>query len=88
MKNSIAIIDSVDDISSYLEAYENEKPLYTIIPDRRSIKRNVKGEKIILEDSFIKQKRNVDYKNNTDEFFLIGTGNIVKKAIKGFLIIP
>lgn len=68
MKDSIAIIDSVDDISSYLEACENEKPLYTIIPDRRSIKRNVKGEKIILEDSFIKQKRNVDYKNNTDEF--------------------
>ena len=69
MKNSIAIIDSVDDISSYLEACKKEKPLYTLIPDRRSIKRNVKGEKIILEDSFIKQKRNVDYKNNTDEFF-------------------
>lgn len=69
MQNSIAIIDSVDDISSYLEACKKEKPLYTLIPDRRSIKRNVKGEKIILEDSFIKQKRNVDYKNNTDEFF-------------------
>lgn len=69
MQNSIAIIDSVDDISSYLEAWKKEKPLYTLIPDRRSIKRNVKGEKIILEDSFIKQKRNVDYKNNTDEFF-------------------
>lgn len=69
MQNSIAIIDSVDDISSYLEACKKEKPLYTLIPDRRSIKRNVKSEKIILEDSFIKQKRNVDYKNNTDEFF-------------------
>jgi len=84
MKDSIAIIDSVDDISSYLEACENEKPLYTIIPDRRSIKRNVKGEKIILEDSFIKQKRNVDYKNNTDEFFSDWHREYSKEGYKGF----
>lgn len=84
MKNSIAIIDSADDISSYLEACENEKPLYTIIPDRRSIKRNVKGDKIILEDSFIKQKRNVDYKNNTDEFFSDWHREYGEEGYKGF----
>lgn len=84
MKDSIAIIDSVDDISSYLEACENEKPLYTIIPDRRSIKRNVKGEKIILEDSFIKQKRNVDYKNNTDEFFSDWHREYIEEGYRGF----
>ena len=84
MKDSIAIIDSVDDISSYLEACENEKPLYTIIPDRRSIKRNVKGDKIILEDSFIKQKRNVDYKNNTDEFFSDWHREYIEEGYSGF----
>lgn len=84
MQNSIAIIDSVDDISSYLEACKNEKPLYTIIPDRRSIKRNAKGEKIILEDSFIKQKRNVDYKNNTDEFFSDWHREYIEEGYKGF----
>ena len=84
MKNSIAIIDSVDDISSYLKACENEKPLYTIIPDRRSIKRCVKGDKIILEDSFIKQKRNVDYKNNTDEFFSDWHREYGEEGYKGF----
>lgn len=84
MKDSIAIIDSVDDISSYLEACENEKPLYTIIPDRRSIKRNVKGDKIILEDSFIKQKRNVDYKNNTDEFFSDWHREYIEEGYRGF----
>lgn len=84
MQNSIAIIDSVDDISSYLEACKKEKPLYTLIPDRRSIKRNVKGEKIILEDSFIKQKRNVDYKNNTDEFFSDWHKEYIEEGYKGF----
>ena len=84
MQNSIAIIDSVDDISSYLEACKNEKPLYTIIPDRRSIKRNVKGKKIILEDSFIKQKRNVDYKNNTDEFFSDWHREYIEEGYSGF----
>ena len=84
MQNSIAIIDSVDDISSYLEACKKEKPLYTIIPDRRSIRRNVKGEKIILEDSFIKQKRNVDYKNNTDEFFSDWHREYIEEGYKGF----
>lgn len=84
MKGRIAIIDSVDDISSYLEACKNEKPLYTIIPDRRSIKRNVKGDKIILEDSFIKQKRNVDYKNNTDEFFSDWHREYIEEGYRGF----
>lgn len=84
IQNSIAIIDSVDDISSYLEACKNEKPLYTIIPDRRSIKRNVKGDKIILEDSFIKQKRNVDYKNNTDEFFSDWHREYIEEGYSGF----
>ena len=84
MKNSIAIIDSVDDISNYLEAYKNENPVYTIIPDRRSIKRSVKGEKIILEDSFIKQKRNVDYQNNIDEFFSDWHREYGKEDYKGF----
>lgn len=84
MQNSIAIIDSVDDISSYLEACKKEKPLYTLIPDRRSIKRNVKGDKIILEDSFIKQKRNVDYKNNTDEFFSDWHREYIEEGYKGF----
>ena len=84
MKDRIAIIDSVDDISSYLEACKNEKPLYTIIPDRRSIKRNVKGDKIILEDSFIKQKRNVDYKNNTDEFFSDWHREYIEEGYSGF----
>ena len=84
MQNSIAIIDSVDDISSYLEACKKEKPLYTLIPDRRSIKRNVKGEKIILEDSFIKQKRNVDYKNNTDEFFSDWHREYIEEGYSGF----
>ena len=84
MQNSIAIIDSVDDINSYLEACKKEKPLYTLIPDRRSIKRNVKGEKIILEDSFIKQKRNVDYKNNTDEFFSDWHREYIEEGYKGF----
>ena len=84
MQNSIAIIDSVDDISSYLEACKNERPLYTLIPDRRSIKRNVEGEKIILEDSFIKQKRNVDYKNNTDEFFSDWHREYSEEGYRGF----
>lgn len=84
MQNSIAIIDSVDDISSYLEACKNERPLYTLIPDRRSIKRNVKGEKIILEDSFIKQKRNVDYQNNTDEFFSDWHREYSEEGYRGF----
>ena len=84
MQNIIAIIDSVDDISSYLEACKKEKPLYTLIPDRRSIKRNVKGEKIILEDSFIKQKRNVDYKNNTDEFFSDWHREYIEEGYSGF----
>ena len=68
----------------HLQSTKKEKPLYTLIPDRRSIKRNVKGEKIILEDSFIKQKRNVDYKNNTDEFFSDWHREYIEEGYKGF----
>lgn len=83
-KNSIAIIDSMDDINCYLKTYNKENPLYTIISDKRSIKRNVKGKKIVLEDSFIKQKRNIDYQNNEDEFFSDWHREFKKEGYDGF----
>ena len=40
-----------------------------IIPDERTFKREIHGEKILLADNFKKQSRNADYANSVDEFF-------------------
>jgi hypothetical protein len=57
----------------YLDLYEKEfevvHPKYTLIPDESSFRRRVKRNRVIFDDKFEKQHRNVDYQDETDEFF-------------------
>ena len=58
-----------DCLNDFLEIYEDEWPLYTLIPDNRVFKRFVLENKIVLEDKFKKRPRNIDYIDHEDEFF-------------------
>jgi hypothetical protein len=57
----------------YLDLYEKEfnavNPRYTLIPDERAFRRSIRQNRVLLDDKFGKQNRNVDYKDKTDEFF-------------------
>lgn len=58
--------DSLDD---FLEVYDGSLPRYTLIPDDRAFRRVIPDTKILFEDNFKKQARNIDYLENPDEFF-------------------
>lgn len=57
----------------YLDVYEQEfeatHPRYALIPDESTFRRRVKRSRVILDDKFEKQSRNVDYQDQIDEFF-------------------
>lgn len=58
--------DSLDD---FLEVYDGSLPRYTLIPDDRAFRRIIPDRKILFEDNFNKQARNIDYLGIPDEFF-------------------
>lgn len=65
----IIINDNRDNLTSYMNIYDECSPRYTLIPDDRACKRIVLSDKILFEDVFKKQPRNIDYIKNLDEFF-------------------
>ena len=58
-----------DSLNDFLEVYDDSLPRYTLIPDDRAFRRVIPDTKILFEDNFNKQARNVDYLENPDEFF-------------------
>lgn len=57
----------------YLDCYENvvgtNKPLYNIIPDKSDFRRRIRHNRVMCDDHFPKQSRNIDYANIDTEFF-------------------
>lgn len=58
-----------DSLNDFLEVYDDSLPRYTLIPDDRAFRRVIPDTKILFEDNFNKQARNIDYLENPDEFF-------------------
>lgn len=67
--NIIVMVTEIDNLSIYNKLLMKYNPNIALIKDERKISRTVKINKILLEDNFNKKKRNVDYKDNVDEFF-------------------
>lgn len=65
----IIINKSRDSLNDYLSLYNDKSPIFSLIPDDRSFKKNIKKGKILFGDKFKKKSRNVDYIDNEDEFF-------------------
>lgn len=69
-RNQYLIINPERDcLSSFLTAYEDELPRFTLIPEDRAFKRSVNNGRVLLKDYFNKKSRNIDYIGCEDEFF-------------------
>lgn len=58
-----------DNLSTYEKEFDTIYPKFVLIPDESAFRRKVKRHRVLLDDKFIKQSRNVDYINNSDESF-------------------
>lgn len=57
---------------------------YTFIPKDEDFKDEVAGDVVVLEDGYVKEKRNVDYIDNPDVFFSRNHLVFAKRGYKGF----
>ena len=65
----ILICNNPDSIEYYETIIGDEKPLFNLIPDKGDFRRRIRPNRVICEDHFPKQTRNIDYSHIETEFF-------------------
>ena len=69
INSMIFLLKNPDYLDIYYDVVGSDNPLYNLIPDRGDFRRRILQNRIICEDHFPKQTRNIDYINKNDEFF-------------------
>lgn len=65
----ITICNSQDFISIHEQVFSLGKPLYNLIPDESIFRRNIRHQRVMIDDKFKKRSRNTDYLEIDDEPF-------------------
>lgn len=75
-----------DVIKNFQSSFQNESPIYNIVPPLPAFKRVDKGERIMIADKFTKLPRNSDYLDpkKCDEFFSNDHIYCYEEEYKGF----
>ncbi len=68
-ENLILICNNPDSIGFYENVIGDAIPLYNLIPDKGDYRRRIRPNRVLCEDHFPKQSRNVDYSGIETEFF-------------------
>lgn len=68
-ENLILINRNRDHLDIYKDIFTDGIPKYNLMPDESTFRRKITNNKVILNDKFNKQDRNVDYLDIPDEFF-------------------
>lgn len=69
LEKLILICSNPDSIRFYEERVGGSCPLFNLIPDKGDFRRRIRPNRVLCEDHFPKQSRNVDYYNIETEFF-------------------
>lgn len=69
ISSSLLICNNPDNIRDYELAVKDEASLYNLIPDRSDFRRRIRVKRVLCEDRFPKQTRNIDYAETDNEFF-------------------
>lgn len=65
----LLICNNPEFLDCYEEVIGDNIPLYNVIPDKGDFRRRIRRNRIMCEDHFPKQIRNIDYSETKDEFF-------------------
>lgn len=71
-------------INNYEKTIGNFIPLYNVIPDKGDFRRRIRSNRVICEDHFPKQTRNVDYLKTEHAFFSSDHLYYQEDGYKGF----
>ena len=68
-RKNLLINTNRDLLDFELDLIEKINPEFILVPEDRLFKKNIKENRILLDDYFNKQEKNSDYMDNDDEFF-------------------
>ena len=83
-EKSILICNQPEYIEHYEHITSGISPLYNIIPDRADFRRSIRANRVMCEDHFPKQSRNIDYSGIDTEFFSADHLYYKEDGYKGF----
>ena len=83
--NSLVLLCNNPEFVDYYETIVgNQTPLYNVIPDKGDFRRRIRPNRVMCEDHFPKQTRNIDYSNIDTEFFSSDHLYYAEDGYKGF----
>lgn len=65
----ILICNNPEYVNNYEEVISDNIPLYNVVPDKGDFRRRIRHNRVMCEDHFPKQTRNIDYSDIESEFF-------------------
>lgn len=80
----ILLCNNPEYVSNYEEIIADNAPLYNVIPDKGDFRRRIRPNRVMCEDHFPKQTRNIDYSNIETEFFSSDHLYYADDGYKGF----
>lgn len=69
LEKMLLICDNPDYVDLYEQVIGERRPLYNVIPDKSEFRRRIRTNRIMCEDHFPKQHRNIDYPDEQTELF-------------------
>ncbi|MBQ9838962.1 MAG: sce7725 family protein [Oscillospiraceae bacterium] len=69
LEKMLLICNNSDYVDLYEQVVGDRKPLYNVIPDKGEFRRRIRPNRIMCEDHFPKQHRNIDYPDEETELF-------------------
>ena len=80
----ILLCNDIDNVDYYERVIGDRKPLYNIIPDKGEYRRRIRTNRVMCEDHFPKQSRNIDYYDRETELFSKDHLYYLEDGYKGF----
>ena len=84
IESLLLLCNNPDYINCYEEIIGDDIPLYNLIPDKSDFRRRIRPNRVICEDHFPKQMRNIDYSEIKTEFFSSDHLYYADDGYKGF----
>lgn len=84
IESLLLLCNNPEHIDFYEKAIGGCAPLYNLIPDKGDFRRRIRANRILCEDHFPKQTRNIDYLRKDTEFFSSDHLYYAEDGYKGF----
>lgn len=84
MNSALLICNNPEYVGIYEEVIGDSVPLYNVIPDKGDFRRRIRPNRVMCEDHFPKQTRNIDYSDIETEFFSSDHLYYADDGYKGF----